>query len=39
VVLLGLEENWRSMRAVFRCECGQKLTLDGRLDEEVLVAS
>jgi hypothetical protein len=38
-VLLGPEEDWRSRRPVFRCECGQRLTLDGRADEEVLAAS
>jgi hypothetical protein len=40
VILLGSEEDWRSRRAVFRCEgCGQKLTLDGRTEEEVLSAA
>ena len=39
LVLLGPEEDWRSRRAVFQCECGQKLTLDGRADKEVLTAS
>ena len=38
-VLLGPEEDWRSRRPVFQCECGQKLTLDGRASEEVLAAS
>jgi len=38
-VLLGSEDNWRSRRPVFKCECGQKLTLDGRAEEEVLAAS
>lgn len=38
-VLLGPEEDWRSRHPVFRCECGQRLTLDGRADEEVLAAS
>lgn len=38
-VLLGLEEDWRSRHPVFRCECGQRLTLDGLADEEVLAAS
>jgi DNA-directed RNA polymerase subunit RPC12/RpoP len=38
-VLLGPEEDWRSRRPIFRCECGQKLTFDGRADEEVLAAS
>ncbi len=39
LVLLGPEEDWRYRRAVFQCECGQKLTLDGRADKEVLAAS
>jgi hypothetical protein len=39
LVLLGSEEEWRSRRAVFQCECGQRLTLDGRADEEVPEAS
>jgi hypothetical protein len=38
-VLLGLEEDWRSRHPVFRCECGQRLTLDGLAGEEVLAAS
>ena len=39
IILLGPEEDWRSRRAVFRCACGQKLSLDGRAKEEVLAAS
>lgn len=39
MVLLGTDEDWRSRRAIFRCECGQKLDLDGRVDDEVLAAS
>ncbi len=39
LVLLGSEEDWRSRRAVFVCEGGHKLTLDGCADEEVLAAS
>lgn len=39
LVLLGSEEEWRSRRAVFQCECGQRLTLGGRSDEEVPAAS
>ncbi len=39
VVLLGFEEDWRSRRAVFKCECGQKLTLDDRVDEGALAIS
>ncbi len=38
-VIVGSEDDWRSRRPVFRCECGQKLTLDGRADEGVLAAS
>ena len=39
LVLPGPVEDWRSRGAVFQCECGQKLTLDGRADKEVLAAS
>ena len=39
MIFLGLEEDWRSRHAIFRCECGQKLALDGGADEEVLAAS
>lgn len=39
LALLGPEEEWRSRRAVFQCECGQRLTLDGQADEEVPAAS
>ena len=39
LVLFGPEEEWRSRRAVFMCDCGHKLTLDGRADEEGLAAS
>jgi hypothetical protein len=39
LVILGLEENWRSRHAVFVCGSGHRLTLDGRADEEVLAAS
>ena len=39
LVLLGPEEDWRSRRAIFMCECGHKLTLDGRTDEEIPAAS
>ena len=38
-IILGSEDDWGSRRPVFKCECGQKLTLDGRTDEEVLAAS
>jgi hypothetical protein len=36
LVLLGCEEDWRSERALFKCHCGQKLTLANRRDEGVL---
>lgn len=36
LVLLGLEEDWRSERPIFECECGEKLTLANRTDEEAL---
>jgi hypothetical protein len=39
LVILGLEEDWCSRRAIFRCECGQKIALVGWTDEEVLAAS
>ena len=39
-VIVGSEDDWRSRRPVFRCECGQRLTLDGgRADEGALAAS
>ena len=39
-VVVGSEDDWRARRPVFRCECGQRLTLDGgRADEGVLAAS
>ena len=39
-VIVGSEDDWRARRPVFRCECGQRLTLDGgRADEGVLAAS
>jgi hypothetical protein len=37
--LFGPEEDWRSRHAVFACGSGHRVTLDGRADEEVLVAS
>jgi len=39
LILLGSEEEWRSRHAVFQCECGQSLTLDGQADKEVPAAS
>ena len=39
LIILGTEEDWRSRRAVFVCEEGHKLALDGHTDDEVLAAS
>jgi hypothetical protein len=39
LIILGPEEDWRSRCAIFACEEGHKLTLDGLPDEEVLAAS
>ena len=39
LVILGSEEDWRSRCAIFACEEGHKLTLDGLPDEEVLAVS
>ena len=39
LVLFGPQEDWRARRAVFVCGYGHRLTLGGRADEEVLVAS
>jgi predicted RNA-binding Zn-ribbon protein involved in translation (DUF1610 family) len=39
LIVRGPEADWRSRCAIFVCECGHKLTLDGRADEEVLTAS
>lgn len=36
MVLVGAEDDWRSRRAVFKCECARKLTLDDRADQEAL---
>lgn len=36
LVLLGLEDDWRSEREEFVCECGERLTLADRVDEEAL---
>lgn len=36
LILLGEEHDWRSRNAIFRCYCGQNLTLDNRIDEEAL---
>jgi hypothetical protein len=35
LILLG-EDDWRSRSAIFRCYCGENLTLDERIDEEAL---
>lgn len=34
LVLLGLEEDWRSERNAFECGCGVQLTLADRVDDE-----
>jgi hypothetical protein len=39
LVLCGPEEDWRARHAVFMCEHGHRLTLDGRADEEILAVS
>lgn len=39
LILLGLEDDWRSERTVFNCDCGERITLADRLDEEMLVAT
>jgi hypothetical protein len=39
LIILGPEEDWRSRCAIFVCEKGHKLTLDGNADDEVLAAS
>ena len=39
LIILGPEEDWRSRYAIFVCEEGHKLTLDGHADDEVLAAS
>ena len=39
LIILGPEEDWRSRCAIFVCEEGHKLTIDGRADDEVLAAS
>ena len=39
LIILGSEEDWRSRCAIFACEEGHKLTLDGHADDEVLAAS
>jgi hypothetical protein len=33
IVLLGLEEDWRSERTIFECNCGARLTLADRVEE------
>jgi hypothetical protein len=35
LVLLGLEDDWRSRGAIFRCECGERLSLDGGIEASV----
>ena len=39
LIIIGYEEDWRSRHAVFLCGHGHRITLDGRADDEVLVAS
>ena len=39
LIILGHEEDWRSRCAIFVCEEGHKLTLEGCADDEVLAAS
>lgn len=39
MILLGSEADWRARQPVFKCECGEKLTLDGRASEEVLATT
>ena len=39
LILLGLEDDWRSERTVFNCGCGERLTFADRVDEEMLVAT
>ncbi len=34
LILLGLEDDWRSEKTIFECECGARLTLVDRIDEE-----
>ena len=36
LLLLGLEEDWRSEGTHFECRCGAKLTLADRRDKEAL---
>jgi hypothetical protein len=36
LILLGEEGDWRSRNAIFRYHCGEKLTLEDRIGEEVL---
>ena len=38
LVLTGPEDDWRSRRAVFKCECGERVTLAGCADREDLGA-
>ncbi len=39
LIILGPEEDWRSRRTIFVCECRHKVALDSRAEEEVLAAS
>ncbi len=38
LIVFGPEEDWRSRRAVFLCERGHRLALDGHAEEEILAA-
>lgn len=36
LIILGKEADWDTRDAIFRCYCGESLTLDDRTDREVL---
>ena len=36
LILLGKEDDWEARDAIFRCYCGENLTLNDRLDLEAL---
>lgn len=36
LILLGLEDDWRSEQTIFECECGENPSLEDRTDEEAL---
>lgn len=33
LILLGLEEDWRSQKSAFECACGAQLNLTNRIDK------